>query len=319
MAITGILKTIADGAQKCAKTGLLMAKAHAPEIMIGGGIVGFGVTVYGACKATNKAHDILEEKEERVALYNDELDENASYTRSMYNEDIRVLNNRTRLRLLRAYAPVATTGIASVILVLGGYRVLNGRYIGVAAAYKTLEKVTERYRNNVIDEFGEETDWRMLHSIKKEDMDAAMKEREDNKEIIADNKNKVIKKRPASMYHDVYDSLFDAHSERWKRYWTPEMMLDYLRQKESEANDKLRINGSLFLNDVYEMLGMPKTPEGQVTGWIYNPGKFLSCVVDFGLKSMPEEEIRRILGTTRNEDLRVWLHFNPMGVVYTMI
>jgi hypothetical protein len=37
------------------------------------------------------------------------------------------------------------------------------------------------------------------------------------------------------------------------------------------ANDKLRADGFLFLNDVFDELGIRKTSLGQKSGWIYNP------------------------------------------------
>ena len=54
--------------------------------------------------------------------------------------------------------------------------------------------------------------------------------------------------------------------------WTtnPEYNLMFLKTQERHATDKLRANGYLFLNDVYDMLGMPRTKAGQVVGWIYD-------------------------------------------------
>jgi len=37
------------------------------------------------------------------------------------------------------------------------------------------------------------------------------------------------------------------------------------------ANDKLKFNGYLFLNEVYELFGMPRTAIGAIVGWFYNP------------------------------------------------
>ena len=317
----GWIKGLADAAKSCAKTGLIIVKAHTPELMIGSGVVGFGVTVYEACRATNKAHDILEEKEELILDRQRycQSDSGKHYTEAMLNEDIDTINKRTRWKLIRAYTPMVTTGVASVILVLGGYRVLNGRYVGVAAAYKTLESGFSRYRVNVVNEYGEDVDYRMLHDIPKEDMEAALKERDRNEEIAEQNKGKIIKRKPEERYHEIYDTLFDPHSSRWRNYWNAVMMLEFLKGVQQAANDKLRINGHLFLNDVYDMLGKPHTPEGQVVGWLYNKGSFPYGYVDLGIDHMPEEELRRILSTTRNEDLRVWLRFNTLGVIYQQI
>ena len=47
---------------------------------------------------------------------------------------------------------------------------------------------------------------------------------------------------------------------------------------------KLKNDGFLFLNDVYDSLGIPKTEAGQIVGWIYdeNDPERDNCV-DFGI------------------------------------
>lgn len=320
MNLAATVKTLTTGARNCANMGKLVVKAHAPEILIGSGIVGFGITVFEACKATNKARDILEENDDRISMYITENEENDNYTVAMMNTDIQSAKNHTRLRLIGTYAPVATMGIASVILVLGGYRVLNGRYVGVAAAYKTLEAGFNRYRSNVVDEYGEETDQRMLYGMKKEDTEAAIKELEDNRSLALDNqKKKLIKMKPKTEFNDAHAMLFDCHSPKWQCYWTPDMALKYVKVKQGELQDKVYINGSLFGNEIADTFGLPRTAEGQVLGYVYSPGRFRFTTVDLGIDHMPEEEKRAILSTARNEDIRIWIRPNYMGVVYSMI
>ena len=318
MNLQGLLKTITDSAKGAAKSGILIVRAHAPEAMIGGGIVGFGITVYEACKATAKAHDILEEKETIIQSMNETRATHEDYTLDKYDRDLRAITRKTRGRLIKAYAPMATTGVASIVLILGGYKILNGRYVGAVAAYKASEALFERYRGNVVDAFGEETDWRMLNGVQESEMSEALKERETNDEIEADNKGKRIgRKKTTNRYQEIHSRIFDPHSERWKRYWNGIMLLDYLKGKESELTDKLRINGHLFVNEVNDALGFKRTKEGQVVGWIFRKDK--DNKVSLGISEMPEEEVRRILSTTRNDDLYVWINMNPDGVIYDLI
>ena len=308
------IKGLTNTARGCVKTGAVIVKAHAPEILIVGGIAGFGGTIYSAVKATNKAHDILDEKDEAMAVL-DEAEANHIYVEPEARERI---NRSARWKLIKAYAPVGTMAACSVIMILGGYKIVNGRYVGMASAYKILEGQFGRYRGNVIDEYGEEVDWRMLNNLKQETLEAARNEREENKEIEADNKHKLIKTKPKTKYQDINSQIFDPHSERWKSYWTAEMMLDYLEIKENQLTDKLRINKVLFDNESNDALGLPRTAEGQLLGKIWRPG----ARVCFGAggkpikESLPPDELRRLLGTTRNEDLWVWIHLNHDGVVY---
>lgn len=318
-----IFNKIVAGAKSAAGMGMLVAKKKAPEIMITGGLIGFVVTVIETVSATNKTNEIIETKEKKMELIQTEAATNQSYTAEIEVMDVKNLNRGTRIMLVKAWLPVVTTGVASVILILCGYRILNGRYVATAAAYKTLEAGFERYRRNVRDEFGNEVDWRMLNDIKAEDMAAIRKEQQENAEIKAQNKEKKGKKKaPKTAYQDITSQVFDQYSERWRRYWTPDMVWEYLVTVEREMQDKLMINKHLFLNEVYDRLGLPRTSEGAVVGWIVtrnNPHNTEETRVSFGLKDIPEERRREFLSETLNENIWLRLHFNPDGLIYNLI
>lgn len=65
-----------------------------------------------------------------------------------------------------------------------------------------------------------------------------------------------------------YARFFDESCPAWSK--DPEYNLVYLITQEKYANDKLRSQRYLFLNDVYDMLGIPRTKSGQTVGWIYD-------------------------------------------------
>lgn len=58
----------------------------------------------------------------------------------------------------------------------------------------------------------------------------------------------------------------------------------FLKYQENYANEKLRRHGYLFLNDVFEMLGIAKTKAGQVAGWVYTEDD--KDQVSFGIYSV---------------------------------
>ena len=78
-----------------------------------------------------------------------------------------------------------------------------------------------------------------------------------------------------------YARVFDESSFLWSK--SPEYNLTALKQQEHYANDKLRAVGHLFLNDVYDMLGLPRTKAGQVVGWVCDEAKLKN--VSFGIYS----------------------------------
>jgi hypothetical protein len=81
--------------------------------------------------------------------------------------------------------------------------------------------------------------------------------------------------------------------------------LYYLELYERFATDKLKAKGYLFLNDVYDMLGLTLTAEGAVLGWVYEKDK----VVDFGVYDFDNTE------AVYGYDSKFVLRFNVDGCI----
>ena len=82
--------------------------------------------------------------------------------------------------------------------------------------------------------------------------------------------------------YSVYARFFDEASPVWTK--DAEANLMFLKTTETFANDKLKSQGYLFLNDVYDMLGIARTKAGQVVGWIYDEQNPIGDNhVDFGI------------------------------------
>ena len=96
-----------------------------------------------------------------------------------------------------------------------------------------------------------------------------------------------------------------------------------MKSKQAFANEKLKAKGHLFLNEVYESLGFPEVPEGQIVGWIYDPRKDIDGregddYIDFGFydKVFTSEAVREFIN---GAEPCVWLDFNVDGVVWDLI
>lgn len=82
-----------------------------------------------------------------------------------------------------------------------------------------------------------------------------------------------------SPYARWFDRDCDNHRIRDSVY-----NLYFLRCQQNYANDKLRSRGYLFLNEVYDMIGIPRTRVGQVVGWVYDERNPVGDnFVDFGI------------------------------------
>lgn len=91
---------------------------------------------------------------------------------------------------------------------------------------------------------------------------------------------KIIKEaeKPVSQYACYYNKCTPNWSD------SLEYNVMFLKAQECFANERLKKQGYLFLNDVYEMLGLPRTKEGQVVGWVYSEKNPIGDnYVDFGI------------------------------------
>lgn len=292
---------------------LVVGKKHAPEICFGIGVAGFVGTVAGTVHATNQTRDILDAKDDQIRHF-DELVGNpeVNYNEADFNSDVKKLNKRTRRRLFKTWWPVGTMGAGSVISFFSGFRILNGRYLATAAAYKTLEAGYERYRENVVARFGKDVD-RELMDIKAEEIEKKLKAEEEAQKAEDEKGSKKKKRKALPQGSEI--QIFDERSGHWRRYWTADMVLDYLSVKENECNDKRQMNGHIFVNEILDILGLPRTCEGQVLGYIDKP-------VSFGLFDGSEVAVRRarnILSINRNGDIHVPIHLEPEGIIFDRI
>lgn len=86
--------------------------------------------------------------------------------------------------------------------------------------------------------------------------------------------------------------------------------LMFLKRQERYANDILKTRGHLYLNEVYDILGLPRTVAGQVVGWIYDE----NCNISFNLYS--KEYNSEFINGYRAEAL---LDFNVNGIILDKI
>lgn len=83
-----------------------------------------------------------------------------------------------------------------------------------------------------------------------------------------------------------YARFFDENCLLWRNN-TKENEYT-LKLIQTNANSKLQAVGYLFLNDVYDMLGIPRSKIGQLVGWVYEDEK---SHVNFSLHEGPNNMI----------------------------
>lgn len=286
---------------------------HSPEILMGVGVVGVVTSTVMACKATMKLNDILEEsKETRDKIK--EVENNPKYedkySPADAKKDLTINYVQTGMKVAKLYAPAVLLGGASLGCLLASNDILRKRNAALSAAYMTVDKSFKEYRNRVTERFGEEVEKEIRYGIKAEQIETTVVDEDGNETTVTET----IKTMDPNLYSD-YARFFDAASPYWQN--DPEYNLMFLKAQQQYANDLLRAKGRLFLNDVYDMLGIEKTKAGQVVGWVYdreNPNG--DNFVDFGIYDMSKERVRAFVN---GYETNILLDFNVDGNIWNLM
>lgn len=289
---------------------LLIAKKNSPAIMFGAGIaVGVTATVK-ACQATLKVEGILAEAENnRQKIQATHVEQPENYTLADVKSDERIIRVHLARDFTKLYAPAVGLGLISIGLLTGAHVVLTKRNVALAAAYAGLDKVFNEYRGRVRKELGEEKDREFRYGVKHKEI----VEETGEGHVVDTVKRADLKKGELSQYA----VLFDRDNINWDP--RPDYNQTFLMLQQKYANQRLHAKGHLFLNDVYDAMGMPRTPAGQIVGWVLGGnGKTTTGdgYVDFGIF---DQDTQEVIDFMRGDEGAVWLDFNVDGPVWDLI
>lgn len=305
-----ILKVVPAKLTVAAGQATLQLSKQSPHILFGAGIVGFGATIYLASKAVLKLDrhvDNFQENLETVKeLYDSAKDSDegrASYPKSEYRKDLAYLYANSIYDITKMYAPTVIVGTLTIVCLTKSHTILSNRNTALMAAYSVLERSYNAYRKRVIDEFGEDKDREFRYPTK------------EIRTLSLDEKGKAVEKVETKTLLDQYSTyarFFDEMCPDWKR--NPEYNLIFLRAQQNWANDLLQARGHVFLNEVYDMLGIPRTKAGAVVGWVI--GHEGDNYIDFGLFDGENSAARDFVN---GRERSILLDFNVDGVIYDKI
>jgi hypothetical protein len=278
-------------------------KKNSPAILVGTGIVGGLAGTVLACIATVKAKPVIDDAKKELEDIQNTTKNDELYTESDAKKDRYKLYFNTAGKLVKIYAPAVLIEAGSIGCILGGTGILNKRNASLGMALAASTTTFKEYRERLIEKFGdegEEIDKELRYGVKKIEV----------KEKIVDENGK---EKTVKTIKNVVDGNVD-HSNDYCRvfdwtnpYWQDDLdyVMMFLRAQQSYLNDKLRVDGHLFLNDVLKTLGFPTTRVGQEVGWIYDSSRDDSDgFVDFGIYEacVDVEGIRKVIMLDFNVD-----------------
>lgn len=284
------------------------AKKNSPELLIFGGI---GTLIFGAvdaCVVTyKKAPELIEEHKKNLESIqtvreNDGIaDENVQFTEKEMKAMERKENFHFFGRMVWAYKIPIALGMIGTGCILGGHRIIKKRYIRKAAECATLFEGFKEYRNRVKERVGEDVEREIMYNLQPHEEDC---------EYVDENGKK--KKGKQTLYStdkvtcSDFAKYFDSTCNGWIE-GSPENSLVFLKQAERHWNDKLHQRGFVFVNEIYEYLGIPVTKKGKDWGWIDDGTEYK---ISFGIFNSHSEANRRFVNGL--EDV-VLLEFNVDG------
>lgn len=308
------LSKVSTSAAKFAGKAEFTIKKNSPEILLGAGIVGFVGTIVLACRATCRADEVLEFHRRKIKDINDakeiadtDPEGEMSYDIEIYRQDKAIRYMKTTGSLAKLYAPTIAVGTLSLACILTSRNIMQKRYLGVVAAYNGVSAAFEEYRKRVRDEYGEGLDKHFRYGTTYDELPVYDENGKKTKE------KEQVEKTETEMVIPNDDScrFFDSSNPNWDKNPTFSMM--WLRGQQNILNDILHTRGHVFLNEVYDALGFPHTPQGAVLGWIDGEGD--NCI-DFGLYDPNKESVRRFVNGVDNV---IMLEFNHDGVIWDKI
>lgn len=287
-------------------------KKHSPEILVATGIVGGVASAVMACKATLKVDEVVETHQGKVERIHEAAEKGVTAAGKDYSEedmkkDLAITYVQTGVDFAKLYGPSIVLGTLSVTAILAGHNIMRKRNVALAAAYTAVDKGFEEYRGRVIERFGEALDKELRYDIKTKEYDEIVVN-EDGTETIVKKKTEVI--NPYN--YSPYAICFDDGCTGWTK--DPEFNKKFLIDQQRYANDLLKAKGMITLNEIYDLLGAPRTQAGMVVGWIFDEDNPTGDnYIDFGIFDIDRPKNRDFVN---GYERSIWLDFNVDGNIY---
>lgn len=306
------LEVIKQSVTKMTGKGGLLVKKYSPEILLVVGIGGVIGSTVMACKNTSKAEHIIDLAGDRFDAIKEIMDnpekyEDHNYTEKDAQKDKLTIMVQTGVSLAKVYGPSITLGATSIVCILGSHNIMKKRNVALIAAYKAVESSFTDYRKRVVSEFGLKKDHQFKNGIFEEEITETITDEDGKKKKV-----KTIVETLDPNHTSQYARFFDNGSQQWSK--TPEYNLVFLKAQQNYANDLLHARGHVFLNEVYDMLGIPRTQAGSVVGWYMNPDG--DNFIDFGMYDLNDSNARDFVN---GHERSILLDFNVDGVMYDLI
>ncbi len=282
---------------------ILIIKKNSPHLFFAGGMLGSITSTVLACRATLQLPDAMDDIKGNLKAVRERKDNpmvglaGREYTERDYIHDMTFVYGQSFKRLVKLYGPSVILGVASTGALTGSHIQLTRRNSELTVTVAALSKAYNDFRERVREQVGEEEELKLHRAIVDQKVDV-------------DGKKETVPVVVDGLTLSPYARVFDSTSPNWQK--DAELNRVFLMHHQEWANHRLNARGHVFLNEVYDDLGLERTPAGAVTGWILN-GETSDNHISFGLHEAWNGKF--MAGMERS----AFLDFNVDGVVYDKI
>lgn len=274
---------------------------NSPKLLIAGAIVAGAGAIVGAIVGTKKAIPVIEEA--KIKIEEIHLDEEGNEKAELSKEDAQAMTRvylDTAWYLTKVYAPTILLSATSITCMLGSNNIMMRRNAALSAAFTAVDTSFREYRKRVAGAIGDEAEMKLYRN---ERVELEQTETVDPETGEVKTETKEIKKIDTA----PHTALFDETNVNYERDPYNNYNLMFLKAHEQAANDKLRATGFMFENEVRDDLGLDRTPEGQFSGWIFDPDG-PTHQISFGIFDYNNPAAANFVTDSGREG--VWLNFN---------
>lgn len=259
-------------------------RKNAPHIAFATGFVGVIAGTVLSSRAGVKAQPIMDDLREK--LERDMV--KADGTRDA--KDVIYVYGAAAKDLAQVYAPTVITTGASLALLTSAHTTMHKRNVALVGALAVANERYAAYRDAVKEAIGEDEESRLRVAVPEHD--------------------------PKPMGPGLYTVWFDQMNVNWSP--SDEYNRLFLQAQQAYLNSKLTRDGFLFLSDVLESLGIPKTKESIVVGWRLGEDSPGDGYVDLGVID-PTNWTQNDDGTSEWAKGTLVLNPNVDGVIWDKI
>lgn len=235
--------------------------------------------------------DVIRENKEIVDIKTTEI--TGEDALKQYKKDLVKEYGATALTVTKYYILPVTLEAFSIFTIITSNKISRKRNAELSAGLAAVQAMYDRYRQNVIAEFGEEKDRDLRLGIHREKTDVV---------TVDENGNEKTKKGEAEIQNpdtvaDIWCRCFDESNDNWSKDYM--VNRNFLFAQQAALNNMLRAKKYMTFNEACEALDLPQSELGQTWGWVYD--RDICVQIDLGIKDITNERKRAFVnGDERN-------------------